>query len=653
MKTTKILASLAISAAMLCPMSVQAKTIIAINAAGTKGYTNVESAWKAAQSGTGIILKTDWNLDERLVLDSDQTATIEMNGFKISRNLSDSERNGEVFKLCSNSTLNLNGKNASETTFTFSGYKYEQNQSEQTITSGGLVTGGNSTNGAGAVHMKQGSRLNLDSVAIAGNKAEENWAGQNGYGGAIYMDGDHDYLYMKNAYISYNWSEDDGGAVYINDNDSKIEMENSSISFNTARGEKSGDSDDGNGGAVYINDENVDIIMNGGNIDGNFSHGYGGGICSYADYTDVTMTNGASISNNTAYNNGGAIYFNYSKFTVESSDCTAVMNKNSANQTGADGADGGGAIALARCYLIENYGRIYGVTFSENDSCDGGALYIRQENITIDHCTVTKNTGEICAGIEITNDDCILRDTTVTENQGGAGVYVDMYNDITLEGQIMITSNKNTDGQDRDLVLTANAPKSYILSTPSEGSRIGIYAYESPRVFAKNQSASAQNVYFSDDPENFSPTYEEEDSEMRMASTDEVGIDLVDPTMYSATLNVTDNADFSDSSKTSVEENGSCALEAPTVAGKEFVEWTNVPDDATVDGNTVYIESVTEDVEVTAVYKDAETEETEETEASTTGSMFGNGTVIGAGVIVAILAGVAGFFLGKKKYNKE
>ena len=612
MKTTKILASLAISAAMLCPMSVQAKTIIAINAAGTKGYTNVESAWKAAQSGTGIILKTDWNLDERLVLDSDQTATIEMNGFKISRNLSDSESNGEVFKLCSNSTLNLNGKNASETTFTFSGYKYEQNQSEQTITSGGLVTGGNSTNGAGAVHMKQGSRLNLDSVAIAGNKAEENWAGQNGYGGAIYMDGDHDSLYMKNAYISYNWSEDDGGAV-------------------------------------YINDENVDIIMNGGNIDSNFSHGYGGGICSYADYTDVTMTNSASISNNKAYNDGGAIYFNYSKFTVESSDCTAVMNNNSANETNVDGADGGGAIALARCYLIENYGRIYGVTFSGNDSCFGGALYIRQENITIDHCTVTKNTGDTCAGIEITNDDCILRDTTVTENTGGAGVYVDMYNDITLEGQIMITSNKNTDGQDRDLVLTANAPKSYILSTPSEGSRIGIYAYESPRVFAKNQSANAENIYFTNDRENFALTYDADESEMSTTSTDEVGIDL-DPTRYSATLNVTDNADFSESSKTSVEENQACALEAPTVAGKEFVEWTNVPDDATVDGNTVYIESVTEDVEVTAVYKDVETEETQ---ASTTGSMFGNGTVIGAGVIVAILAGIAGYFLGKKKGSKE
>ena len=646
MKLNKIYAILGVSALCFAPLGVQAKTVYATDLSGTQEYTSIDDAWDAVNDGDSIRLSCDWNLDSRLVLDGGVKAIIQMNGHKISRGLWDSERNGEVFKLCSKSNLTLDGTGSS-TEFTVDVYSISGNHSSesQKITSGGLITGGNSTNGAGAVHMKQGSTLKLANVAIAGNFSDRNW-GTDGNGGAIYMDGDDDTVNMVDSTIAYNYAEHDGGAIYMNDEHGVINMTNSHISYNTAYGFNTGDHDEGNGGAIFVGDENIDIIMDGGSIDHNLSHGYGGAIYSNRHYTDVMMTNSASINDNTAYSNGGGICFNYSFFNVISSDNTGSISNNTADyDNDSSGADYGGGIATVRCLLHDNGGTIKGITFDGNHSHIGGALLIRQEYITVEDCTFKNNSAELASAIDVTNDYFTLKNSTVTENKGAEAIYVDASNDITLEGTVNITNNIGEDDKEEDLQLyNSNLYSAKILSMPSSDSRVGL-KLNSTGTFAKNQTSDAQNIYYFNDSDKYA--FEFDDGEAKAveasSSTQESSVKN-----YTVTLNVTDNVDLSESSVTSYEENMSASITAPNVEGKVFSEWQSVPDGATVDGDSVVLESITENVELTAVYTDEQTEE-----ASTTGSMFGNGTIIGIVAIVGCIVAVAAFFLGKKVGAKK
>ena len=84
-------------------------------------------------------------------------------------------------------------------------------------------------------------------------------------------------------------------------------------------------------------------------------------------------------------------------------------------------------------------------------------------------------------------------------------------------------------------------------------------------------------------------------------------------------------------------------LLAPIAEGKTFVEWKDVPEDITVEGETLKAETLTSDIEVTAVYSEAQGESSE------TGSIFGNGSGAVALVVVVALLGLAGYNYYKKK----
>ena len=618
-------------AGVLClsPFGIQASTTYATSEDGSKNYTSIDDAWSAAQDGTKIIMSSDWNISSRLVLDNNKSATIEMNGHKISRGLTSSKTNGEVFKLNKKSTLTLNGNNASNTSFTLNGYN-ESGSESVNIQSGGLVTGGYSTNGAGAIHMKAGSSLNLNSVAVSGNAAKKS-LGSDGHGGAVFMDGDSDSLTLNNAQISYNRAEVNGGGVAINNDKSSITLNNAS------------------------------------SIDHNYAGIYGGGIHSDGKETKINL-NASSISYNTSKDCGGGIYFEYSKFEVTSTNKDGQI----ANNSTYDGSDSyysykGGGIYAAQCVFSSNQSSIDGIKFSANSAKCGGAIYVNQENMTVSNCIFTENSTDNGEGgaIYVCNDGFVLKDSTIQNNKTGytssGALEVNSYNDVTFEGVINITNNTNTiDNTDADVCLDfVTVSKSYILSVPDLSSRIGL-VLNNERTIAKNQTNEAMNIYSANGTTTYGLRYNAdsntiESEEITLASnpmfdtsqaSDENTESKQEETQsYTITINMVNEAGtWQNTNKTSVNADQPFELQAPTVEDKTFVEFKDVPETLKVEDNAIKSDSISEDIELTLVYSDEESENLE------TGSIFGDGnTIVAAVIIVTILALGTFIFMKKKK----
>ena len=280
MKLKRIFVSLLSLGLLLSPISIQADEIVAI-ASDNSAYTSYKGAWAAAKTGLKITMMEDWNLGARLIVPEGVSVVIEMNGCKITRNLEgSSDGNGEVILLKENSSLTLTGNNYKDTQFTFKGYDKSENLTDLTLVSGGLVTGGASLNGAGGIHMDKGAQLDLENVAVAGNKTT---IGLVRNGGGINMNDDNCKLTMTNAIVGYNQA-DKGGGIYVAGENTYITMKGSSICNNYAY-------DDG--GGIYSNKDATYITMNEGSyISDNYSSGEGGGIFLDNPYCQVLSADG-------------------------------------------------------------------------------------------------------------------------------------------------------------------------------------------------------------------------------------------------------------------------------------------------------------------------------------------------------------------------
>ena len=578
----------------LSPVCVKANTIYATNEDGTKSYTSIDSAWNAAQSGVSIVMQCDWNISSRLILGENKKATIEMNGHKISRNLTDAETNGEVIMMEGKSTLTLNGKKAYDTKFTFNGFDASSSRSQLEITTGGLITGGSSTNGGGGIHMKAGSTLNLNYVAVAGNYAERSW-GSDGNGGGICMDGDGDTLNMVESDIKYNRSEYKGGGVYIDDEHSTITMKNSIISWNYS--------------------EN------------------GGGICTDSRYTKITMDNG-SIRSNVAEKLGGGVFVNGTNFEISSDKGNSEISFNEfdAADIGSSRDNGiGSAIYVRASAFTDNEGLIKGIRFAYNETGDDGTTVTNdQENVTISNCTFTGNIAGKGA-ILISNDGNVLEnitveDNTVTNSNYGA-VYIDSMDDITLKGKVIIRNNHNTaTGIDSDLYLQkGSVTESYIISVPDSSSSIGL-VQTGYRVIAKNQTQDAIDIYkingysigkqslvYDDSTKTISLKevsspliFGESSSISEESSVDDS--ETVENT-HTVTLNkVNESGSWSETETITVHDGEFLDVIAPSVEDRTFVEYRDVPESITVEEGALKADSLNEDVTVTVVYTDTESE---------------------------------------------
>lgn len=387
-------------------------------------YMSVDAAIQAGYSGKVIYLSEDWELTNTLGIADSKSITIEMNGHVI-RNVNS---NAEVFRLFEHSSLTLTGVKQPDHPFTFKGYDGSAKQIDIATTRGGLVTGGGGE--SGAFRMDADSKLTLENVLVAGNKAT-------GSGGAAKIYGKGCTITMTGARMDYNYSENGGGGISVFGKKATVSMKASTISYNYA---------EGNGGALYSN-------------------------CSD---TSVSMEQGSKIEGNVADGCGAGIYFNYSCFSLTSGDKTALIASNSAKSSG-------GGLMAAAVTILTNRGSVSGITFNQNSSgSDGGAMAMGQSNVTIKDCVMQKNKaahygGAVYSGATTTFQDCSVTENTCG-NEGGA-VYVHRMKDLKVKGKVTVKDNKRTDGADDDVFLEANALNTvwaYVVGTPDKGSEIGI-----------------------------------------------------------------------------------------------------------------------------------------------------------------------------------
>ena len=387
-------------------------TVMATSEDGTATYYSVGDAWKAAQAGTKIVLQTDWSCD-RLVVNKNNEIYVNMNGHSVSRrNLSGGEKDGEVFCLYDGAKLTLSGGDAKRT-FEYTGYSIENIRFEKmTVTTGGLVTGGNSTNGAGGIHMNAGSELTLDNVAVNGNNAEKNswWMGYTAKGGGIKVNGNNAKITLQNnAEIAHNYANIDGGGIYNNGYNTTITLKtNASIHDN------SGES----GGGIFCNITGFSIVSDGtGSISHNKSRDVGnggGGIYVNRDqgsFSDSGTISGITFDGNTTKKNGGAIFNEQEN------------------------------IAISGC-IIKN-----------NQAERGGGLYNINDSNSISSCTITNNKATV----------------------GGGGIFAYSNHMLSLNGKLIIKDNTRSDETADDLYLDENGSNfSYIKGSVTSKSEIGI-----------------------------------------------------------------------------------------------------------------------------------------------------------------------------------
>ncbi len=169
-----------------------------------------------------VDLLADWNANEygefgssrgdgfqysTIYVPSDTRITINMNGHTINRGLREYEYDGEVICINDNADVIINGGK--------SGDPIIQIGEDANGVKMGTITGGWSCNGAGGIHMQDGSKLTLNNVNVDGNCVEDD----DGAGIAVY---DGATLTMNGGSVSRNTSYSSsltvyGGGVYIDE----------------------------------------------------------------------------------------------------------------------------------------------------------------------------------------------------------------------------------------------------------------------------------------------------------------------------------------------------------------------------------------------------------------------------------------------------
>ncbi len=209
----------------------------------------------------------------------------------------------------------------------------------QTILSGdiGNINDG-SDNSFHVVVPSNGSHL--EGFIIQDGNASENYSDSRGKGGGLYANGVN--FSVSECIFQVNRARQEGGAAYLLDTNATF----SNCTFSNNRG-----SGLGNG------------------------LGYAGAIYSK---NAILVLNSCQFNSNQADLEGGAIFAEYSE--INATSCTFSGNQNATN-------NGGGALALKFCTLIDNNG-----TYTSNYSASsGGSIDAADSNITITYAQFSTN----------------------------------------------------------------------------------------------------------------------------------------------------------------------------------------------------------------------------------------------------------------------
>ena len=118
-------------------------------------------------------------------------------------------------------------------------------------------------------------------------------------------------------------------------------------------------------------------------------------------------------------------------------------------------------------HLFDDIAYVSGINFIDNyadgnggEGGDGGAIFIREENVTIRNCNIVDNYANVLGGgINNYNDFNTIDSCTIYRNYahdtggGGGGVYTEKYNDIALSGTTIIRGNSSESYDDDNMYL--------------------------------------------------------------------------------------------------------------------------------------------------------------------------------------------------------
>lgn len=293
------------------PQTVEAASSTPVAQANGVNYYSFDSAWAVAvRDGGTFKLLSSWRPSNKkfetdyedykdyfrsgaLCVPENKSVTIDLNGYCISRGLyyaaNDSVSNGEVIYLSKDASLTIK---------------------DTSPTGDGRIEDGNSSNGAGGIHAKPGSRIYMYGGQIAYCQTNNSFLFR-GKGGGVYLDsGAKMYMYGGKLYKNIaNGRGACGGAVYI-DSDARFYMYGGEISYN-----KNAPVHIWNDGYAYFYGGTVKY--NKGTDNGNDYYDYiinSGSIYSnlYIDGTEITKNEAKSIvySEGNGYLRGGSIHDN-------------------------------------------------------------------------------------------------------------------------------------------------------------------------------------------------------------------------------------------------------------------------------------------------------------------------------------------------------
>ena len=281
-----------------------------------KYYSTIKSAWSAACKQGNILLLTDWKPDNVLNVPGSKSVTIYMNDFSIDRKLSSPQKNGEIFLVNKRSNLIIYGTDTAD--------KDAKSDSAK-------ITGGYSSNGGGAINIKESAGVYLYGISIMGNKTTHSKGG-----GAIRFQGKSIRFEMnKNTYITNNTSiGSDGGGI-------SVQADNCLIIGGNVIANKS----DKNGGGIATFDG---CSISGVIIQDNEAVLNGGGV--YMSNDGGSSLSGCTIESNLSGENGGGVYISSSGSL--SGGC--VQNNVAGALGGGAFVDAEGSISLSGNLIVKN-----------------------------------------------------------------------------------------------------------------------------------------------------------------------------------------------------------------------------------------------------------------------------------------------------------
>lgn len=326
----------------------------------------------------------------------------------------------------------------------------------------------------GAIYAAKGAVTTISEHAtMSGNRAKK--------GGAVYND--KGIVNINGGYIKENTAMN-GGGIYNYGAEAVLNINGGEISQNEAADDRAGETDRSYGGGV-VNAYGATATMNGGKIANNvviprqdvYGNARGGGV-----YNDATFTfNGGEIVRNSCKQDPNVTYttntlycaglYNSKELTINGGTIAGnyyEFNEGDGNKLSFDGvgvSNNGGTLTITNGTIENNYcknGDVEGAGVAVSANSQNDATLIMTGGTICGNKSGTKSGAGLylCGSSNKYGTHTVTADISggkIVDNTGANGVSFDSWVTLNLSGNPVITGNKTTAGEEKDVYLPNNA----------------------------------------------------------------------------------------------------------------------------------------------------------------------------------------------------